>query len=175
MSLSLISERERREKKCRGGVRDGTEQRGTEREREPQSNFFLKGCQAVSSQRKEGTRAERKNVEVSNLFISPKKMTVVYQLTIHSSFCTSPRLPSLCLLFCLSHCFPPPPSVLSNAALPIYCNSPSSFLFFLIFLFHLAAFPLPIKLSQTSLPFPPFLSFKTCSHVSSNNCRSILS
>lgn len=111
-SLSHISEKKKKKiKKCRGGVGDGTEQRGTEKERESENDFFffLKGCQAVSSQRKEGTRGERKNAEVSNLFISLKKVTVVYQLTIHSGCCTSLRLPSLCLLFCLSVYFPPSP------------------------------------------------------------------
>lgn len=39
-----------------GGVRDGTEQQGTKTgERESESDFFLKGCQAMSSERKEGT------------------------------------------------------------------------------------------------------------------------
>lgn len=101
--------REKKKKRC-GGGRDGTEQQGTETERESESDFFfwrvVRPCQ---SQRKEGTRGERKNAEVSNLFISLKKVTVVYQLTIHSYCCTSLRLPSLCLLFCLSLYFPPSP------------------------------------------------------------------
>lgn len=44
---------EKTQKKLSGGVRDGTEQQGTERERKSESDFFLKGCQAMSSQRKE--------------------------------------------------------------------------------------------------------------------------
>lgn len=99
VSLSHISERKRvgEKKKLSGGVRDGTEQRGTKTgERESESDFFfLKGCQAMSSERKEGTRGERKNAEVSDLFISLKKVTVVYQLTIHSCYCTS-LSPSVC-------------------------------------------------------------------------------
>lgn len=65
------------------------------RERVRKWCFFLKGCQAMSSERKEGTWGERKNAEVSDLFISLKKVTVVYQLTIHSSYCTS-LSPSVC-------------------------------------------------------------------------------
>lgn len=55
------------------------------RQQKTQIDFcFLKSCQVMSSQRKEGTERERRNAEVSNLFISLKKVTVVYQLTIHS-------------------------------------------------------------------------------------------
>lgn len=98
-----------RKKKHSGGV--GTEYQGTERERASESDFFffLKGCQAMSSKRREGTRGERKNAEVSNLFISPKKVTVVYQLTIHSGCCTSLQVPlPLVLSFTLLLLFPLP-------------------------------------------------------------------
>lgn len=96
---------EKTEGKHNRGVWDGTEQQGTEEER-VRKWFFLKGCQAVSSQRKEGTRGERKNVEVSNLFFPLKKVTVVYQLKIHC--CTSLQLPSLCLSPSFPHSPLPP-------------------------------------------------------------------
>lgn len=52
--------------------------------------IFIEGLSGyVESKKRRDKRRERKNVEVSNLFISLKKVTVVYQLTIHSGFCTS--------------------------------------------------------------------------------------
>lgn len=60
-SLSLLSERrqkKRGENSC-GGARDGTEQQGSERKRQSESDFFqflfifLKSSQAMLSQRKE--------------------------------------------------------------------------------------------------------------------------
>lgn len=97
------------------------------RERVRKGFFFLKGCQAMSSERKDGTWRERKNAEVSDLFISLKKVTVVYQLTIHSCYCTS-LSPFVC--YSVFHPIFLPLSPLERAfrtALPIYCNSPSSF------------------------------------------------
>lgn len=126
--VAHIWEKKSRGKKLSGGVRDGTEQQGTKTgERESGRDFFLKGCQAMSSERKDGTWRERKNAEVSDLFISLKKVTVVYQLTIHSCYCTS-LSPFVC--YSVFHPIFLPLSPLERAfrtALPIYCNSPSSF------------------------------------------------
>lgn len=52
--------------------------------------FFWRVVRPCRVKEKKGTRGETKNAEVSNLFISLKKVTVVYQLTIHSGFCISP-------------------------------------------------------------------------------------
>lgn len=71
---------------------------------------------------------------MSNLFISKKKVTVVYQLTIHFGFSTSLRDPLPLIFF---HSIVLPPSSIeraSEAVLPIYCNYTSSFLSFPHFL-----------------------------------------
>lgn len=63
------------------------------------SNFF-KGCQAVSKTKgREGAR----NMEVSNLFISLKKVTVIFQLCLSVLFCSS-----LVLITLFSPSYPTP-------------------------------------------------------------------
>lgn len=45
--------------------------------------LYLKSCQAMSSEKKEGMRREEEYRGVTSVYL-PKKVTVVYQLTIHS-------------------------------------------------------------------------------------------
>lgn len=128
-----------------------------------------------------------KNAEVSNLFIFLKKVTVVYQLTIHCGFCISLRLPSLCLLFRLSLHFPPSPplmlperafrSGLANLLQLSIIFSPSSSFFFFISLHFLSQSNIPSSLQASLSSFSLFsLTFsQTFSHVFFHHCHGILS
>lgn len=111
-------------------------------------------------------------MEVSNLFISLKKVTVVYQLTIHPGFCTSLRLPSLCLLSRPSlHLPPSPPRACSQeqahqfTVTPNHLFSLSSFSFFISLHFlsqsnthELSQISLSLLFVKHALLFPPLLS-----------------
>lgn len=74
-SLSLISEGKEEKEKCRGGVRDCTEQQGTEREWESQSNFFFffEGLSGrVESKKRRDTRREEECGGVKSVYL-PKE------------------------------------------------------------------------------------------------------
>lgn len=132
----------------------------------------------MSSLRKR-SRRERKNVELSNLFISPQKVTVVFQLTIHSGLHTSQRLPRLCLF----HFSPPPPH--PPLTLPCFQNQPCQFNVTPDHLFSFSSFPLFISLhflSQSNIHMlvQPFHFFFLCSVVLSSlscffHCRDSIS
>ncbi len=154
-------------------VQNSREQRGSE----SQKVIFFEGLSGrVREEKEKGTRGERKNAGVSNLFISLKKVTVVYQLTIHSHCCTSPdSLSSASYSVFQSISLPLPLSVLSEAALPIYCNSPSCFLSFPHFPF---SSPCISFLNQIYMGFcrpSSFTLFQIFSHVFFCHCHSILS
>lgn len=113
--------------------------------------FVLKACQAVSSGRKEGTSGKRMvgDAKVSNLFISGRKVTVAYQLTIRRGFRLFPATPAASSSQVLSFTqFFSPPAL------------PGSFSKFTVTLHHLPAFLTPVKHAKkkteenSRLPFP---------------------
>ena len=156
--VAHISEDKSR-RKCGGGAGDGSEQRGNgAEERVRKWFFFLKSCQAMSSQRKE--RDKRRGEEcrgVKSVYL-PKESDSRLPANNPSRLPhSSPWLPRL------FHSIPLPRSLLPRACFqrrPCQFTVTLHHLFslFLIFLFHLPAFPLSIKHTWTSSGPPPPLS-----------------
>lgn len=187
-SLMHFTERGRGKK---GNVKNDREQQGTDLQKCFFFPFFssfwrvVRPCQAKENR---GQEEKKKRAEVSNLFISPKKVTIVYQLTIHFGCSTSvlgllPLIVSFTLFLSLPSysrtCFQKRPCQFAVTLVHLFLSFPH-------FPFRLPAFSFYIKCTwaffsrtpptHTHTPsFSLFSLFQTLSHVFFRYCHSILS
>lgn len=156
-----------KKKKLSGGVRDGTEQQGTKTgERESESDFFFEGLSGhVEWEKRRDMRREEECGGVRSVYL-PKESDS--RLPANNPFLLLHFSESFCVLFCLSLYFSPslsPRACFQKRPCQFTVTLHHLFSLFLIFLFHLPAFPFSIKYTWAFAGRPVFLSFLSLSNI----------
>lgn len=165
--VAHIWEKKSRGKKLSGGVRDGTEQQGTKTgERESGRDFFFEGLSGhVEWEKRRDMRREEECGGVRSVYL-PKESDS--RLPANNPFLLLHFFESFCVLFCLSPYFSPslsPRACFQKRPCQFTVTLHHLFSLFLIFLFHLPAFPFSIKYTWAFAGRPVFLSFLSLSNI----------